>query len=120
MQTYQFYTKKGERLAIFHNVNEIIVFRCSKHDQFSRKVARQAFIDYLSNDNGLPLSFHPEVFRTGSVMTGKEFYQWCEDNFYKRKEFLLPAMHEYLINKPRSVNINKQLVKISPFNKMGF
>lgn len=120
MQTYKFYTKKGERLAIFNNFDEIIVFRCSKHDQFSRKVARRAFIDYISNERGLPLSFHPEVFKVDINMSGKEFYEWCSQMYYQKKRYVLPASYDYLINKPKSININKHLIKISPFHKMSF
>ena len=81
MQTYKFYTKKGERLAIFlrntQTASQIEVYRCSRKDAFRKKTARDAF-------NGIPqegMTFHPEIFPMDKALTGKEFYQWCVDNY---------------------------------------
>ena len=105
MQTYKFYTRKGERLGIFlrrlgsddsslsSSSAQIEVYRCSKKDVFKKKVARDAF-------NGVPQAiekFHPETIPVDKNMTGREFYQWCVDHYCQKYYEVVPRDKEVFL-----------------------
>jgi len=108
--TYKFYTHKGERLAIFGKDNgdgrlKIVMFKCSKKDQFSKQMARKAFVLY---NNGVDGEFHPEridvVIGAGNSAR-YEFIKFCFDNYYQKKSIALGCSEECLLNINKGVII---------------
>ena len=98
MQTYKFNTKKNERLAIFLNKDELVVFKCSLQDNFSKKVARAAFEEYLmSRTFGTECKFNPKVIKLERELSGKEFYIHCKENFRQIKTTPLPGKGKFFI-----------------------
>lgn len=98
MQTYKFYTKKNERLAIFLNEKELVVFKCSLQDNFSKKVAREAFAEYLRNKiEGTGCKYNPKVIPLEKELSGKEFYIHCKENFRQIKTSPLPGKGKFFI-----------------------
>lgn len=98
IRSFKFYTKKGERLGIFLRNNDggtsqIEVYRCSLADQFSKKVARQAFEETFKDTN---IHYSPTITKFPNQLTGKEFYAWCEDNYWKRRKVIEKAEYTYL------------------------
>lgn len=93
--TYQFYTEKGERLAVFAtpdgdgNLAHIHYIRCSKSDQFSKKFARDSFEAYYY---GKPT---PNKWRTVPVSNlsycYKDFLRLCRSMFYTSAFELVPV-----------------------------
>jgi hypothetical protein len=119
MQTYKFHTKKGERLAIFLHNGKVVIFRCSKDDQFSRKVARRAFYEY---EYGIGSEYHPEVIEAPEIKTGTDFFNWCKSRYYVKTKATLPAVHQYLVRPFATISPTKEriLTGVSPFTKMAY
>lgn len=87
-RTYKFYTKKGERLAIFAIPNKtqleaIYVLRCSIKDQFSKQVAKEAFNKYLQNNKQNTKDFHfHKVDLYNIEATYSNFLNICKQYFH--------------------------------------
>jgi hypothetical protein len=113
IQTYKFYTSKGERLGIFLDNDRIVVIRCSLKDQFCKKTARDLFqISKLGAD------YNPESYKFDHALTGKEFFQWCKDKFYIKTETKGECMITWLVNKAKTNQSSRIALKSSPYKKM--
>lgn len=83
MKTYKFVDEKGRRLAIFGSLEgkllKIHVIKCSVNDQFSKKVAREAYASVLKGET----TYHPDVFL---IPAGDNPYstmlKWARDKYY--------------------------------------
>lgn len=119
MQTYKFYTRKGERLAAFlDNSGEkstIRIYRCSLEDQFNKKKIRT--VDYFAQSKGSThldgVFYHPEVIQFENKLSGKEFFQYLASRFFQIKE-------EYTrcINTILKRGTEKYLIKMQILQKM--
>lgn len=119
MQTYKFYTRKGERLAAFlDNSGEkstIRIYRCSLEDQFNKKRIRT--VDFFNTEEGVTelngTYYHPEVIHFESKLSGKEFFQYLASRFFQIKE-------EYTrcINTILKRGTEKYLIKMQILQKM--
>ena len=87
-RTYKFYTKKGERLAIFALPNKtqleaIYVLRCSSKDQFSKQVAKEAFSKYLQNNKQNTKDYHFHKVELHNIEpTYANFLNVCKQYFH--------------------------------------
>lgn len=89
IHTNVFYTKKGERLACFLDHTEdgnslISVYRCSLDDQFNKK---QILAAHLTKDP----SYHPVVYKFDVMLTNKQFFEFLEGQYYRKKEMFMKA-----------------------------
>jgi hypothetical protein len=102
MQTYKFYTKKGERLAAFlDNSGEkstIRIYRCSLEDQFNKKKIRA--VDHILTTEGRAIydrtSYHPEIINFQNKLSGKEFFQYLSSRFFQIKTEYARAVNTVL------------------------
>ena len=92
--TYRYYTKKGERLAIFAlpnngRITSIYVLKCSTHDQFHKKIARTAFREYMEN-NKQHKDYHFQEIPVDMEANYISFLSFCRKNYYLRVPQLVP------------------------------
>lgn len=120
MQTYKFYTKKGERLAAFlDNTGEkstISIYRCSLEDQFNKKKIRE--VDYFMTTLGTlkykEIAYHPEVINFENKLSGKEFFQYLASRFFQVKIEYARAVNTVLIR-----GTERHLIKTDIAYKIG-
>ncbi len=66
--TYKFYDGKLRRLSIFARSNgtqlEVFVLTCSKQDEFSKKLAREVYENYLNTGETTfdKMEYHPDIY----------------------------------------------------------
>lgn len=92
--TYRYYTKKGERLAIFAlpehgRIKSIYVLRCSTHDQFHKKIARDAFKSFIQN-NKKHKDYHFQEIPVDMEANYINFLTFCRKNYYLRVPQVAP------------------------------
>lgn len=88
---FQKYNERGDRMAIFGTVAgdiiNLVIFRCSVTDQFSKKRARKVFEEYRKGNTKVDdIQYHPST-RMISVEEGRpksSFQKFCHVNYYKR------------------------------------
>lgn len=85
------YLKNKRRCAIFgEEIDEqvrITIFTCSEFDNFSKQVAKGAFL--ILQENGLEAckeaGYNPQIIYINKVGTVQyTFFKYCRDNFYKK------------------------------------
>lgn len=98
-------------LSVLPDQLYIKVFPCSKKDQFSKKVAKQAFFDSYSEES----KYHPITI----IIPIKDpkrpkwsFLMWCKENYYKLVEDKFPINGsllgvDFVRNKDKTFNALK-------------
>lgn len=111
ISTYQFYTKKNQRIAAFAELDpfdqlRIVLFMCSEKDHFSKKVGVMLYHDWIANDRALEfkmggITIHPSVHIISPVEKGKtktKFLDWMQRNYYRkgkeRMRYTQPILHK--------------------------
>lgn len=98
LRTYKFYTKKGQRLAVFGQVTpegyiKIFILTCSKDDQFSKKFALECYNNFIKDGKtiyvdkeGNPQEFHPyqETIKVIDEKPKFTFIKYCKLNLYRK------------------------------------
>jgi hypothetical protein len=126
--SYKFYDDHKRRLAIFgehfpeSNIIEIAVFTCSNKDHYSKKTAREAFELLCKSVNECnEHHFHPmlSVIDVVDNKPGKSFITWCEEHFYKRRQYVhrIPVIRDIFYNKSEVLS-KKDIMDYSLLNKM--
>lgn len=108
MQTYKFYSKKGERLAIFrrdftNGTCAIEVYRCSLSDRFTRRDAQLAIASGVTT-NGEKCK--PTVYQFPKILSNKEFFTFCEQNFFVKKQQMCSAEVTKLVKGKKEIIID--------------
>lgn len=87
MNTYKFYTKKGERLAAFLDDNTVTIYKCSLDDQFCRKAVRTAhhLRQPTITTKGVTETLHPEVITFDTPIDSKAFFTYLKARFYLKR-----------------------------------
>lgn len=121
MNTYNFYTKKGERLAAFllkHTDEGSVayIYRCSLQDPFNKKAIRKAFMTSspLIQVKGKSEELHPEIIKFGKVLSNKEFYKYLSDRYYRKVPRLCASRATFLVQKNKQI-----LLDIAVSNKLS-
>lgn len=106
IHTNVFYTKKGERLACFLDNNDndsvISIYRCSLEDQFNKKKILSAHI------NKDP-EYHPVVYKFDAPFTAKMFFEFLEEQYYRKGETTMKARVCFLKRQKSVKNISVYL-----------
>ncbi len=101
--SYNNYDEKGNRLAVFGtkfpDVFRIFILKCSKSDQFSKKLAKKAYWAYMFSSSGKTIvdgkEYHPgivDIIIPIGDSTSYALNQYCKGNFYRlvEREVILP------------------------------
>jgi hypothetical protein len=112
--TYKYYTKRGDRAAIFAEIKgdnlEIVNIYCSHKDKFCKGTAKEA---YLTFKEGRESTFHPETI---SIPIQKwetargAFFTYCEKRFYRKSKELVAI--DILRNGRKTVYLKTKLKKL--------
>lgn len=94
--TYAFYDKKGRRLSVFCRFlnaleAEIVTITCSKSDQFSKKISRAMYAEYIS---GEPFTFKPTTKIVAIKLEEGEqttLINYCQANYYTFVQVEMPV-----------------------------
>lgn len=97
---YKLYDEKKRRVAVFgeeiKNIIRIRAYTCSRHDQFSKQKARQAY--YIGAIDAKPV--HPMVIDL-PIYQGKTakftFIEFCRANFYRKEKKEMKIVKEVLV-----------------------
>ena len=100
--TYKFYTKKGDRLALFgqewDGELKIVAIRCSRRDMFSKYSAKWAYSQWAC---GTKTKYHPTELSV-NILNGETprhaFNRWCEDNYYRKQTVIVPYIADVISN----------------------
>lgn len=98
MNTYKFYTKKGERLASFLDGDTITLYKCSLEDQFCRKAIRTAhnLRQTAITIKGNTETLHPEIIKFDAPLDSASFFKYLHSRFYlKRQQTKTVIVTEY-------------------------
>ncbi len=102
---YQGYLKNGNRVASFgiekEGKLEMFLLYCSKHDSFSKQIAKNTYEYYLENGwDGKFQSFHPVILLlpiNESDSASYTFQNYIRENFYKKRVKTALCLEECLI-----------------------
>jgi hypothetical protein len=130
---FQKYDERGRRINIFAVEDDFVVghlkivyFPCSNRDQFSKNKGWELYNNYRSFvDLSEGLHRSSEVIPLVTVLfveiddnkPKKTFLNWCNDNFYQKRDTVERRNHEieYLINKEKNIIIIKDSPRLNKF-----
>lgn len=95
--TYQFYTQKGERLAIFYHEGLVEVFKCNKEDKFSKKIAKGLYSTEEAD----------RLIEVQNFENINQFIDWCKSTFYKYIYWAIPGVVTNVEIVPQSNKMSK-------------